>query len=93
MMDALFNSAQGQAVSVQQQFQDLWQSVKQNLTSQIDFQLSQFNSSQNNACTNNLTQQYYSIGNNSRKYKTHTIIHICTQRVAAQEVRMTEQTT
>ena len=93
MMDALFNIAQGQTASVQQQFQDLWQSVKQNLTSQIDFQLSQFNSSQNDARTNNLTQQYYSIGNKSPKYKTHTFIHICTQSVAAQEVRMTQQAT
>ena len=93
MMDALFNSAQGQAAPVQQQFQDVWQSVKQNITSQIDFQLSQFNSSQNDMCTNNLTQQYYSTGNNSRKYKTHTFIRICTQNFAAQEFRMTEQTT
>jgi hypothetical protein len=67
MMDGLFNTAQGFAASVQQQFQGLSDLVNANLTSQIDFQLSQFNSSQNNACTNNLTEEFYAIGNKSRK--------------------------
>jgi hypothetical protein len=50
MMDGLFNNAQGLGASVQQQLQGLSDLVKDNLTSQIDFQLSQFDSSQNNAC-------------------------------------------
>ena len=74
-VSAFLNTVQGQAALVQQQFQDFFQSATQNLTSQLDFGLWQFEqnisalngSSQADACNYNHTQQYYSIGNESRK--------------------------
>jgi hypothetical protein len=74
-VSALANTVAGQAASVQQMFQDFSQAFSQNLTSQLDFGMSQFDqnfsdlfgNSEADACRSNLTQQHYSIGNESSK--------------------------
>jgi hypothetical protein len=66
-INGLLGGAQNQADSTQQQFQDFFQSFSDSLSSQIDSGLSQFNSSQNDTCRNNQTQQLYALGNQTRE--------------------------
>jgi hypothetical protein len=64
----MFGGAKSDESSVQQQFDDVFQSVNENFSSQIDSWLDRIDfGSSNDACANNLTQQYYSIGNATRK--------------------------
>lgn len=74
-VSTLLSTAQAQATSIGQQFQNLFQSFAGNLSSQINLGLNQFQqnfsyldgNSQANACIFNQTQQYYSIGNTTRE--------------------------
>jgi len=62
-LSGFFNGAMGQASSITQSFQGLFQSFAGNISSEIGWGLSQFNSSQNDSCRNNQTQQLYALGN------------------------------
>jgi hypothetical protein len=69
-LNALLGGAQGQAYSAQNMFQGLFQGFSDNISSQIDFGLGQFdflNGNGTDACKYNLTQQYYAIGNETRE--------------------------
>ena len=69
-LNALLGDAQGQAGSAQNMFQGLFGDFSDNISSQIDFGLGQFdflNGNGTNACYYNLTQQYYAIGNQTRE--------------------------
>jgi hypothetical protein len=73
-IQALLGSVQALAGSIQDQFQSLSQGFTQNLTSQLNFGLGNFqqdfeslNNSQADACKSNQTQHYYSIGNTTRE--------------------------
>jgi len=69
-INALLGNAQGQAGSIQDQFQDMFQSFNDNLTLELNDGLSDFehnydslNGSEGDACRFNQTRQYYALGN------------------------------
>jgi hypothetical protein len=71
-INALLGTVQGTAGSMQQQVQGLFDGFSQNLSSQMDSGLGDFqqnfdslNNSQADACRDNQTQQYYAIGNST----------------------------
>jgi hypothetical protein len=74
-VNTLLGIAQGQAGSIQNQFQSVFQSFSDNLTSQIDSALSDFeqyydslnDSSKADACRFNQTRQFYALGNTTRE--------------------------
>lgn len=72
---ALLSTVQAQAAAVGSQFQNFFQAAGQNISSQIDFGISDFDryfgdidgNSEADACRSDYTQRYYAIGNETSK--------------------------